>query len=57
MRPHELVISETTADREWEEMVRKYIERVPRPVYKESPPLKTSLEEQLEHEEEEERDE
>lgn len=42
-----------TNDPEWDEMLRKYIERVPRPVYKETPPLKTQLEEQLDHEEEE----
>lgn len=52
-----MLVNKELADREWAEMLRKYIERVPQPAYKEAPPLKTSLEEQLDHEEKEERDE
>ena len=48
------LFSKEILDREWLEMCRKYIERVPSPAYKESPPIKTSLEAQIDHEEQEE---
>ena len=41
------------ADVEWDLMYKEYIERVPRPVYREDPPVKTALEEQTKVEEKE----
>lgn len=38
-------------DREWEEMLKAYLERVPKPVYRDDPPIKTRLEEQSKQEE------
>lgn len=38
---------ERVVDKEWDDMLEKYIERVPRPVFKQDPPLRTSLEEEI----------
>jgi hypothetical protein len=38
-------------DYEWNQMLADYLRRVPKPAFKEQPPLKTRLEEQLSHEE------
>lgn len=44
-------------DESWEKMVREYLARVPRPVFREDPPVKTRLEEQFKTEDHEASDE
>lgn len=43
-------------DKEWDEMLAKYIERVPVPVFRTDPPIKSRLEEQFKQEEHDEVD-
>lgn len=38
-------------DKEWDEMLRKYNERVPRPVFRTDPPIKSRIDEQCKQEE------
>jgi hypothetical protein len=38
-------------DKEWDEMLRRYLERVPVPAFRTDPPIKTRLEEQFKQEE------
>lgn len=38
-------------DYEWDQMLASYLKRVPKPAFKEQPPLQTRLEEQLSQEE------
>ena len=40
-----------TNDPEWEKMLAEYLARVPAPVFRTDPPIKTSLEEQMKNEE------
>ena len=40
-------------DKEWDEMLAKYIERVPVPVFRTDPPIKSRLEDQFKQEEQE----
>lgn len=46
----------TRVDKEWDEMLAKYIERVPVPVFRTDPPIKSRLEEQFKQEEHDEVD-
>jgi len=42
---------EVQLDKEWDDMLAKYIERVPVPVFRTDPPIKSRIDEQFKQEE------